>query len=177
MLTSTVVAALNANVAYFGGEYLRVARSYINLAQLMSRIDWPGQARPHQARAAAIVEGIFGPDHPATIAALDDLTKILIDLDLPHEARASSPTVAGGRRRRPRHRQSRPRHADARPRRGPPIARHLEQARDLIREALSISETSYGPVHPDVAIGLNNLAVVTSRIDGHAAAAQILRKA
>ena len=53
----------------------------------------------------------------------------------------------------------------------------FSEAEPLYRRALSISETSYGPNHPTVAIGLNNLALLLSDTNRFSEAEPLYRRA
>ena len=56
------------------------------------------------------------------------------------------------------------------------LGRHAE-AEPLYRRALAIKEQVYGPEHADVALGLNNLAVLLSELGKHAEAEPLHRRA
>ena len=53
----------------------------------------------------------------------------------------------------------------------------LAEAEPLYRRALAIDETSYGPDHPDVAIDLNNLALLLQATNRLAEAEPLMRRA
>jgi hypothetical protein len=52
----------------------------------------------------------------------------------------------------------------------------LVEAEPLMRRALSIDEKSYGPEHPDVAIRLNNLALLLKAINRLVEAEPLMRR-
>ena len=53
----------------------------------------------------------------------------------------------------------------------------LAEAEPLIRRALAIDEKSFGPDHPNVAIGLNNLALLLQATNRLAEAEPLMRRA
>jgi hypothetical protein len=53
----------------------------------------------------------------------------------------------------------------------------LAEAEPLYRRALAITENSFGPEHPNVAAGLNNLARLLRETDRLAEAAPLYRRA
>jgi CHAT domain-containing protein len=57
------------------------------------------------------------------------------------------------------------------------ITSRLAEAEPLMRRALAILEKSFGPEHPDVALGLNNLAELRAELGDWAEATQLHRRA
>jgi tetratricopeptide (TPR) repeat protein len=116
------------------------------------------QAEPLMRRALALAEASFGPDHPAIVACLNNLTILLQDTNRLAEAEPvmrralalaeasfgpDHPNVASCLNNLARLLQATNRLAEAEP---------------LMRRALAIDEKSLGPDHPGVARDLNNLA-------------------
>jgi tetratricopeptide (TPR) repeat protein len=133
------------------------------------------QSRLLYERALAIDEKVFGPEHPETAAALNNLASLL-------EAQGD---LVGARPLSQRaleiaEKALGPEHPNT------AIALNnlagilrelgdLPEARNLLERALAIHEKVVGPEHPSTAIGLNNLAGVLL-LEGDLAKARLLRE-
>ena len=128
-----------------------------NLAQLLQDTNRLAEAEPLMRRALAIDETSFGPDHPNVAIGLNNLAQLLQDTNRLAEA---EPLIAA-RSRSTRRATARIIPMWRRPQQSRAAASGHEpprRGRAADRRALAIDETSFGPDHPNVAIGLNNLA-------------------
>jgi tetratricopeptide (TPR) repeat protein len=134
-------------------------------------------ARPLYQRALAIREQLLGPNHPDTMACLNDLAVLLADQGDYGEARALHERALAVREQ-----ELGPDHPDT--------AESLNNlafllrrqgdyagARPLLERALAIDEKVFGPGHPATATGLNNLALLLQDQDDFAAARPLCERA
>ena len=135
-------------------------------------------AEPLLRRALAGREKALGPDHPDTLASVNNLAALLPGEGGPRGRRAALPAGPG--------------RAGEGPRPGPPGHPHERQqpgrrcyeakgdyaaAEPLYRRALAGREKALGPDHPDTLTSVNNLAVLLQAKGDYAAAEPLYRRA
>ena len=135
------------------------------------------QALPLRQSALAIAKATFGPDHPTTAIALDNLALTYTHLGRPADALplqqralAITETALG------------PDHPDTATRLGNLAATytHLGRPADALplhQRALAITETALGPDHPDTATRLGNLAFTYWNLGRYAEALPLQQRA
>jgi tetratricopeptide (TPR) repeat protein len=135
------------------------------------------EARPLYERALAIRAKVLGPDHPDTVASLNDLAVLLADQADYGRARELHERALAIREK-----ELGPEHPDT--------AESLNNlafllrrqgdyagARPLLERALAIDEKVFGPEHQSTATGLNNLALLLQDQDDFAGARPLCERA
>jgi tetratricopeptide (TPR) repeat protein len=149
----------------FGSDSLQFASGLNNLAELYVKQKKPEQAVPLYRRSLAIREAQLGPDHPDVAKSRARLAEVMPPPPPPESKRSGDERVAN--KPMPPPPQPRPN----------PVNQDMSRAMELNREAvqlgnqgkakeaiplakqvLAIFEKDLGPDHPNVAIGLGNLA-------------------
>ena len=163
--------------ASYGPDHPAVATALNNLAALLRATNRLAEAEPLYRRALAIDEASYGPDHPDVAIAPQQPGVVASGHQPPGRGRAAVPAGAGDRRGVVRPRPPRRRHRPQQPGGVARATNRLAEAEPLYRRALAIDEASYGPDHPDVAIRLNNLAVLLQATNRLAEAEPLYRRA
>ena len=125
---------------------------------LKIRCQFPDAERLYH-RALAIDEASYGPDHPRVATELNNLASLLWATNRLGEAQPLMHRT-GDRRGVVRPGPPQRRHPPQQPGALLQATNRLGEAEPLMHRAQAIDETSYGPDHPDVAIRLNNLAML-----------------
>ncbi len=173
-LAERYAEAMNARRGPDSPEY---ATALNNLAQLLQATNRLAEAEPLMRRALAIDENEprarasqrrHRPQQPGRAAAGHQPAG---------RGRAADAPRAGHRREELRPRASRRRQRPQQPGAVAPGHQPAGRGRAADRRALAIDEKSFGPEHPNVAIGLNNLAQLLQATNRLAEAEPLMRRA
>jgi tetratricopeptide (TPR) repeat protein len=133
------------------------------LAMVLNELGRPKEAQGHLERILRRGQEVYGPDHPALVAVMDNLGNVYYELgefeqayDLQHRALVIAKEEHG-----PRHERV----AGILNNLGNAASRlgHLKEAQGCYARALAITKRTYGADHPDYVLTLGNLANLLAR--------------